>query len=85
MRVAMDNGLDVKRLADDMDKGEGRAALVQRRDSLTAGDDFTGVPTVFFGNEFPMIGAVPIQVYQQAVERLSRPTIRQNAVDEETV
>ncbi len=68
--IAMDTGIDVNRLANDMDKGEGREALEQRRDSLMAGGDFTGVPTVFFGNDFPMIGAVPVQVYQQAVERM---------------
>ncbi|MFC1885807.1 DsbA family protein [Thermodesulfobacteriota bacterium] len=68
--IAGGAGLDVKRLKADMGDGQALSELEQRRESLIEKGDFTGVPTVFFGDTYPMIGAVPIQVYQRAAARL---------------
>jgi predicted DsbA family dithiol-disulfide isomerase len=70
--VAGQAGLDVSRLAQDLDSGWGRRKIKDRRDTLMAGGEFNGVPTAFFGSVFPLEGAVPVQVYHRAVERLCR-------------
>ena len=67
--VAKDSGLDVTRLASDMDTGRGRMEIEHRRDTLMARGNFAGVPTVFFGKGYPLEGVVPIQVYERAVRR----------------
>jgi predicted DsbA family dithiol-disulfide isomerase len=69
--VAKDSGLDVTRLASDLDTGRGRMEIEHKRDTLMARGNFAGVPTIFFGNGYPLEGAVPIQVYQRAVSRLN--------------
>ena len=71
LALAGDAGLDVARLASDLEGGRARAELLAERDELMAKRDFTGVPTVVFGGRVPLIGAVPIAVYRRAVERLS--------------
>ena len=65
--VAKDSGLDVTLLASDMDTGRGRLEIEHRRQELMARGNFAGVPTVFFGNDYPIEGAVPIQAYERAV------------------
>ena len=57
------------RLEPRVDGTQGRG----RRDDLMARGDFNGVPTAFFGNAFPLEGAVPVQVYDRAVDRLLFP------------
>ena len=74
--VANDSGLDANRLANDMDTGRGRVEIEHRQDKLLAGGNFAGVPTVFFGGGYPLEGAVPIQVYERAEERLADQTGR---------
>ncbi len=69
--VAKDSGLDVTRLASDIDTSRGRMETERKRETLLARGNFAGVPTVFFGNGYPLEGAVPIQVYQRAVSRLN--------------
>ena len=71
MEIGENAGLDVIRLEKDLERGQGRAELEGHKRTLMAKGDFTGVPTVFFGTSHPLVGAVPIQVYQRAVDRLS--------------
>jgi len=70
--IARDSGLDTTHLASDMDNGQGRAELAHERDAILAPGDFIGVPTVVFGNNYPLEGAIPIQVYQRAMEKLMK-------------
>lgn len=69
--VARDAGLAVMRLATDMDRGQGRAEIESRLNDLVAGGEISGVPTVYFGTGFPLLGAVPIQIYECAADRLN--------------
>lgn len=73
LEVAGDAGLDVSRLVVDMESGLGGRRIERRRAALMAQGDFNGVPTAFFGNTFPLEGAVPVQVYDRAVDRLPVP------------
>lgn len=63
-------GLDAMRLEEDLERGQARAELESEKSTLMAKGTFTGVPTVFFGKSHPFIGAMPVQVYQRAVERI---------------
>jgi predicted DsbA family dithiol-disulfide isomerase len=71
IEIGKNAGLDVIRLEKDLERGQGRAELEAERRTLMSKGGFNGVPTVFFGTSHPLVGAVPIQVYQRAVERLS--------------
>jgi len=68
--VAGDSGLDVRRLAGDMETARGRVEIEHKRVERMAGGNFAGVPTVFFETHYPVEGAVPLQVYERAVSRL---------------
>ena len=70
LAVAEGAGLDVTRLARDLEDGQARAELLAEQPELTGRGDFTGVPTVVFDGRVPLVGAVPIAVYRRAVERL---------------
>ena len=70
VEIGKDAGLDVMRLEKDLEGGPGRAELEAERRRLMAQGNFNGVPTLFFGTFHPLVGAVPVQVYQRAVEKL---------------
>ncbi|MFH1488917.1 MAG: DsbA family protein [Pseudomonadota bacterium] len=69
--VAVTSGLEVSRFIKDLEAGQGRKELELQQAGLMAKGNFTGVPTVIFGGRHPMIGAVPMQVYERAIERLT--------------
>ena len=69
LSLAKDAGLDLARFASDLEGGRARAELAEQAERV--GSDFTGVPTVVFGKGLPLVGAVPIEVYRRALERLS--------------
>jgi len=68
--VARDSGLDVTRLAEDIETGRGRVEIEHKRNERMARGNFAGVPTLFFEGVYPVEGAVPVQVYERAVSRL---------------
>jgi predicted DsbA family dithiol-disulfide isomerase len=68
--VAGDAGLDVPRFSEDLDRDRSRKTIENRRNALTAGGEFNGVPIVFLASSFPLEGTVPVRVYQRAMERL---------------
>jgi predicted DsbA family dithiol-disulfide isomerase len=65
-------GLDAMHLEEDLERGQARVELEAERRILMAKGTFTGVPTVFFGTSHPFVGAMPVQVYQRAIERIGR-------------
>ena len=70
IEIGENAGLDVVRFIKDLESGLGRAELESERRKLMERGNFNGVPTVYFGAPYPLVGAVPIQVYQSAVERI---------------
>jgi hypothetical protein len=73
IELGENTGLDIVRFEKNLKSGRGRAELESERRALLEKGNFNGVPTAYFGLPYPLVGAVPIQVYQRAVEKLVNP------------
>ena len=70
LSVAAEVGLDVARLAADLDRGEGKKRVGSDYKEIRQSGSFAGIPTAIFDQNLPLTGAVPIEVYRRAVETL---------------
>ena len=68
--MAEENGLDVDRFISDFDSGEQEARVLAEYEEIAKDRQFSGIPTVVFGNRAMLEGAVPVEMYRQAVRRL---------------
>ena len=69
--LAEENGLDVDHFVSEFDEGEQEAnVLAQYYEELANKHQFSGIPTAVFGSQAILEGAVPLQMYREAVRRL---------------
>jgi len=68
--MAMENGLDIARFVSDFDSGEQEAWVLAEYKEIARDRSFSGIPTVVFDNRAMLEGAVPLELYRRAVERM---------------
>ncbi len=70
--LAQEAGLDVEQLGREMDDPKWtQLVLAEKEEGDRDYKDWgPGVPLAVFGNQFPVLGAVPIEMYRHAVKRL---------------
>lgn len=73
IELAAGVGLDVARFSQNLDDTWGEAAVLA--DLTEAQRDFEGwgIPLVVIGEGFPLVGAVPVEIYRRAVDRCLVP------------
>lgn len=68
LSVAADVGLDVERLARDLDRRVGEKLVLDDYREARQSGSVIGVPTAIFSSGPSLEGAVPIEIYRRAVE-----------------
>lgn len=68
--VAKENGLDVDRFVSDFDNRDQEARIIAEYREIAKDRQFSSIPTVVFGNRVMLEGAVPVELYRRAVERM---------------
>ena len=68
--IASEVGLDMERFIADLDSGRQRAAVVAEFEEACRGQQFLGIPTVFFNDWAFLTGGVPVQMYRRAIDKM---------------
>ena len=67
--LAAESGLDVPRLKQDLASGECARQALAEHGAAFERYGVSGVPTVIVDGGFPLLGALPLEMYRRAVER----------------
>ncbi len=67
--LAAGAGLDVSRFSQNLDENWGEAAVLTDLAEARRDFDGWGIPLVVIGDGFPLVGAVPVEIYRRAVDR----------------
>ncbi len=70
LSIAEENGLDVGRFTYDFDSGQLETEVLAEYEEINKDRQFSGLPTVIIGDRVMFEGAVPVEMYRQAIERL---------------
>lgn len=69
LALAAEAGLDVPRLRQDLASGECARETLEEHETAFERYGVSGVPTVIVDGGFPLLGALPLEMYRRAIER----------------
>lgn len=68
LELAAGAGLDLARFSPDLDATWGEAAVLADLEEARREFDGWGIPLAIVGGRFPLVGAVPVEMYRRAVD-----------------